>query len=280
MAITLRRRGRGEASLEPSTAASPEVVDPQEDAADAPDQSSERAERRPWTDFGPLPLIRAAHPSQGLVVALGLASAAALSGRPTREVGTVLATVLVGQAVLGWHNDLVDRRRDVHHRAAKPMASGTLDPGTTWFALAVAVLLVIPLAVSTGVLAGSCYLVSVAIGLVGNVVLRRGLFSWLSWAASYALYPAYLSFGGWGGAAQGDPPTIAMTAAAAALGVGVHFLGSLWGLEADHEDGWTYLPLRLGLRLGATRLLAVSATYVGLALAAAAFVGSTVGLSQ
>ena len=41
--------------------------------------------------------------------AAGIAVAAALAGRPGREVGLVLATVLVGQAVLGWHNDLVDR---------------------------------------------------------------------------------------------------------------------------------------------------------------------------
>ena len=43
---------------------------------------------------------------------------------------------------------------------------------------------------------------------------------------------------------------------------------AVWGLVADHEDGWTYLPLKLGLKLGATRLLALSTLYtVGIAVA-------------
>ena len=58
----------------------------------------------------------------------------------------MLATVLVGQTILGWHNDLVDRNRDARHQTpGKPIAEGKLDPGTAWFALACAVLLVVPL---------------------------------------------------------------------------------------------------------------------------------------
>ena len=41
-----------------------------------------------------------------------LALVAALSGRAPREIALVALTVLLGQAVLGWHNDLVDRERD------------------------------------------------------------------------------------------------------------------------------------------------------------------------
>ena len=33
---------------------------------------------------------------------------------------------------------------------------------------------------------------------------------------------------------------------AALLGIGVHLLTALWGLVPDNEDGWTYLPLKLG----------------------------------
>ena len=47
---------------------------------------------------------------------------------------------------------------------------------------------------------------ALAIGLLGNVALRRGLFSWVPWAASYALYPAFLSYGGWGGDARRRRP--------------------------------------------------------------------------
>jgi hypothetical protein len=175
----------------------------------------------------------------------------------------------------------VDRRRDARHQVAgKPIAEGKLDPSTAWFALTCAVLIVVPLSIATGVTAGSCYLLSLATGMLGNVVLRQGVLSWLTWVISFALYPAYLSYGGWGGTAEGSAPTAAMTVLAGALGLGVHFLRAIWGLVADNEDGWTYLPLKLGLRVGATKLLALASTYIVLVLAAMGVVGSSIGLTQ
>jgi hypothetical protein len=64
------------------------------------------------------------------------------------------------------------------------------------------------------------------------------------------------------------------------LGIGVHFLRSIWGLVADNEDGWTYLPLRLGLKLGATRLLVLTSAYLVAVVIAMAIAGSMNGLSQ
>ncbi len=227
--------------------------------------------RRRVLDATPLLLLRAAHPRQAV--------AAALADRPTRDLGLVLGTVLVGQALLGWHNDLVDRRRDARHgRTDKPVADGRLDPSTAWFALSCAVLLVIPLALSNGITAGLLYLVSLAIGVLGNYTLRTGFLSWVPWAAAFALYPAFLSFGGWGNHDGGAAPQPAMTVLAALLGIGVHLLTSLWGLVADHEDGWTYLPLRLGMKVGAARLLALTATYLALVTAGMIITGTLVGL--
>ncbi|GGO76987.1 UbiA family prenyltransferase [Nocardioides deserti] len=237
--------------------------------------------RRGLRDLEPVLLAQAAHPRQAVVTALGIAACAALAGRELREVGVVLLTVLVGQTILGWHNDLVDRRRDARHDLpGKPVAQERLDPGSVWFAIACGVLLLVPLAVSTGITAGSCYLLAVAIGLLGNVVLRKGLLSWVPWAASFALYPAYLSYGGWGGRYEGNPPEVAMVALFALLGIGVHVLRALWGLVPDNKDGWTYLPLRLGLRLGAARLLTLTSVYLGAVLLGLAFAGTSVGLSQ
>ncbi len=111
--------------------------------------------------------------------ALALGVAALADGRPAREAALVAATVLVGQAVLGWHNDLVDRRRDAgHHRAGKPLASGALEPGMVWFAVACGVLLLAALALGNGVTAGCAYLLSVGVSLTGNLALRRTAFSW------------------------------------------------------------------------------------------------------
>jgi hypothetical protein len=261
---------------EPRSAAGDDGEDDGEDAGE-PERTRFRI-----GDLTPFLLVRAAHPRQALVTAVGLTIAAALAGRPSRELLLVLATVLVGQVVLGWFNDLVDRRRDArHHRAGKPLADGRLDPGTVWFCLALAIFLVVPLSVANGLYAGSAYLISLAIGLAGQWVwLRKGFLSWLPWALSFALYPAFLSYGGWGGQARGAPPELLVTVLAALLGIGVHFLTALWGLVPDNEDGWTYLPLKLGLRLGASRLLWVAGTYTLLVLVALAFAGTYVGLAQ
>lgn len=240
--------------------------------------------RRLILDLAPVLLVRTAHPRQAILTAAALSAVAALDARPGREVALVAFTVLVGQAVLGWHNDIVDQARDrVHRRRGKPIADGRLDPGTAWFAWWCGVLVLVPLAVNNGVLAGCCYLVSVAVGLLGNLdnrLVRRGLLSWLPWAVAFGLYPAFLSYGGWGGQAEADPPQSALVALAALLGVGVHFLTALWGLIADDEDGWTYLPLRIGRRIGATRLLVLTLVYLTAVAVGFAVVAHQLGLSR
>ena len=226
-------------------------------------------------------LIRAAHAKQALTTALAMGLAAAVAGRAAREAAVVALTVLIGQAVLGWVNDVVDRRRDIAHKVeGKPLANGKLSTEAVWYAIVVGICLLVPMAITSGIKAGCIYLASVAVGVLGNVLLRTGFFSWWSWAVSYAMLPAYLSLGGWGGQAEGHPPEVAIVALAALLGVGVHFMRSVWGLVADHEDGWTYLPLKVGLKLGATRLLALSTLYSTLVVIGIVIAASRVGLSQ
>ena len=239
----------------------------------------ESAHRR--STWVPALLVRAAHPRQALLTAVGLCVAAAVSGRSAREVALVAMTVLVGQVALGWDNDLVDESADrADSRVAKPLVAGGLERGTLWFALACALLLVVPLSLSSGIAAGLAYLVSLVVGLVGNRFLRTGPLSWLPWAVAFALYPAYLSYGGWGGAAHGHPPTVAMTVAAALLGVGVHVLTSLPGLVDDHRSGRHHLPFRLAVRTGAPRLLVLTSVYCAVLVGVIAVVGGTAGLSQ
>jgi 4-hydroxybenzoate polyprenyltransferase len=188
---------------------------------------------------------------------------------------------VVGQALLGWDNDLVDEKADrADERTTKPLVGGDLDRSIVAFALACAVLLVIPLSLSSGTEAGLAYLVSVAVGVLGNRILRKGPVSWLPWAVAFAVCPAYLSYGGWGGGAEGHPPTIAMTVAAAFLGIGVHVLTSLSGLVEDNRAGRRHLPLRLALRVGAPRLLVLTSLYCALVVAVILVVGSSVGLSR
>ncbi len=232
--------------------------------------SATAATRSPGAARTAAQLVMAAHPRQALLTAGALAAFAGLSGRSTAGVLLVLCTVLTGQTILGWHNDLVDRERD--HAAdlpGKPVADGRLDPGTVWFSMALAVLVLVPLAVSNGVTAGSVYLVALAVGLLGNVLFRGSVLSPLPWMVQYAIYPAFLSYGGFGGGVQGDPPQVAVVVLAALLGLGVHVLRALPGLVADNRAGLRHLPLRLGLKLGATKLLVLGSVWtagIGVAL--------------
>ncbi|MBG6094588.1 UbiA family prenyltransferase [Nocardioides luteus] len=256
----------------------PEETQPSASAVpDAPASSQSVMDR--IGNWAPFLLIRTTHPRQAVLTAIGLSVAAVLAGLSTREVALIAVTVLVGQAVLGWHNDLVDQAVDRRHeREGKPISDGRLEAGGVWFALCCGVLLVIPLSVTSGTVAGLFYLGSLVIGMLANVLLRKGLFSWVLWAAAFACYPGYISYAGWAGETTGGPPHWAMVVLAAALGVGVHFLTALWGLVADNEDGWTYLPLKAGLQLGAGKLLGVTLVYIAAVVGAMLYAASAVGL--
>jgi 4-hydroxybenzoate polyprenyltransferase len=251
------------------------------DTADMTDPAADAAPARRsvrGSAFGLL--LRATRPGQTLVTAGALALAAALGGRPARETALVAATVLVGQTLLAWDDDLVDEPLDrAEGRTGKALVAG-LDRGTLWFAVACAVLLVVPLSLSNGTVAGLCYLLSLLAGLLGNRFLSRGGWSWVSWAVAFALYPAYLSYGGWGGGVHGGPPTVLMTLAGALLGVGVHVLVALPGLVADHEAGRRTLPLRLALRVGAPRLQLLAVVYCAVVIGLIGLVAATVGLTR
>ena len=226
-------------------------------------------------------LALAGHPFQGLLIAAGTALAAALSGRALREVGVVFAAVLLGRLTYGWLNDVADRRRDIAvDRDDKPLAREWLDPGSLTFATAVGVCFLVPLSITTGVVSGVAHLLSVLAAWTYNTRIKTTPLSFLPWAVSFGLLPAYLSYGGWGGDYKGTPPTVAVTLLAALLGVCVHLLDALPDLVVDNRNKLRSLPLVLGLRLGATRLLAISTGLTALALVGLVVAGLTVGLAQ
>lgn len=227
------------------------------------------------------PLLRAAHPVQALVTAAGLAGAAAVAGRAPREVALVAATVLVGQAVLGWLDDLGDRTHDARHHPSRPLPAGTLESDAVRFAVACGVLLVVPLAVAHGRSAALAYLVSLVVAALGDRMLHARVLSFVPWAVGFALYPAFVAYGGWGGVGTSSPPTAlttALTAAlAAALGVAVHVLLALPDLDHDREEGDRSLPLLLARRVATPRLRLATAVVTALLVVALLIAGQTVG---
>ena len=224
-------------------------------------------------------LLLAAHPLLSILIALGAAAAAALAGRPGREVGLVLVTVLVGRATVGWLNDVADRQRDIAvERLDKPVARGWVHPSTVTFTVACATLLLVPLSISNGTNAGIAHLLSVAAAWLYNTRIKLTALSALPWAISFGLLPAFLSYGGWGGGPHGGPPTITITLLAALLGVGVHFLTALPDLVGDNHNGVRSLPLRVALKIGAPKLLLATSVYLVLVTAGLVVAGLTVGL--
>jgi 4-hydroxybenzoate polyprenyltransferase len=228
-----------------------------------------------------LALALAAHPFQGLAIAAGTALAAALAGRALREVGMVFVAVLLGRLTWGWLNDVADRHRDIAvDRQDKPLAREWVDPGSLTFATAVAVCFLVPLSITTGVVSGVAHLLSVLAAWTYNSRLKTTPFSFLPWAVSFGLLPAYLSYGGWGGDYQGVPPTWQMTALAALLGVCVHFLDALPDLVLDNRNKLRSLPLVVALRTGAPRLLLLTSVLTAATVAGLVVAGATVGLTQ
>jgi 4-hydroxybenzoate polyprenyltransferase len=226
-------------------------------------------------------LLLSCHPLPTAAMTVGMTAAAALSGRSGTECLLVAATVLSGQLTIGWINDVVDRDRDrAAGRRDKPVAMGWVEPGTVSFATACVVLVLVPLSFANGTAAGLAHLGYVLGAWLYNLYFKQNVLSWLPYAVSFGLLPAFLSYGGLGLGLHGAPPTIAMTVFVALLGVGVHFLNTLPDLVEDREAGMRHLPLRVALRIGARRLLAVSTAFTAVMALAVVVTALTAGLRQ
>lgn len=213
-------------------------------------------------------LLRAGHPRQALLLAGAIGLAALLDGRPAREVLVAAAAVLVVQLALGLGNDIADQAHDYRGEVAgKPIAAGVLPAGDAGYVVAVLVLLAIPLSLQNGIAAGLALLVTLPIGWLNNGRLHRTALSFVPWMATFALYPFFLSYGGWGGGDHGGPPSWPVVAAGAAIGLCAHFLTTLPDLADDERAAARNLPLLIALRIGARRLLLLTAA---LSLASAA----------
>lgn len=234
--------------------------------------------RRP----GPaLSLALSSHPGPTVAMTATLVGAAALTGRTAPQCLLVGATVLTGQVTVGWLNDLVDVERDRRAgRRDKPVAQGWVSPATVATATAGAVLLAVPLSLANGSASGTAHLAAVASAWSYDLLLKRTGLSWLPYAVSFGLLPAFLSYGGLGPGPHGGPPTRTMTGLAALLGVGIHFLNTLPDLSEDEQNGLRHLPLVIAERTGVARLRRISVAGTAGVAVAMAVAGRTVGVRR
>ena len=164
-------------------------------------------------------LLRAVHPRQALAFAVVVGTLVALTGRPGREIALSAVTVLVAQLIMGLLNDLLDLDRDRMGGAKnKPIAEGIIPPGNASFAIAVLLLLVIPLSLQNGTQAGLYVLATLVVGFVHNRWLHTTALSWLGWAATFALLTFFVTYGGWGHDVDGSAPLTTFVVLCAAPG--------------------------------------------------------------
>ncbi|WP_402462072.1 UbiA family prenyltransferase [Isoptericola aurantiacus] len=192
-------------------------------------------------------MLASTHPAPAAVVTL-FAGVLAFAVLPS--VGRALlvtAAVGAGQLSIGWSNDWLDADRDRRvGRTDKPAVRGVVAPEQLRTAALLAVVGCAVLSFAAGWVAGALHLVAVASGWAYNLGLKSTVWSWVPYAVTFGLLPAFVVAGG------GDGRVVAgwAVAAAALLGVGAHVANVLPDLEDDDATGVRGMPHRLGRRAG------------------------------
>ncbi len=197
-------------------------------------------------------LLRAAHIGPSLTVTAITTLLGISRGLDPATSGLLAGAVFAGQLTVGWGNDLLDAARDSEvGRRDKPLATGQLSRALVVRALVVAAVAAIALALAVGWRSGLTHLCLVAVAHLYNLRLKATVWSWLPYAVAFGGLPAVVTL-------AADPATLPpawLMPAAAALGVGAHFLNTLPDLADDRATGVNGLPHRLGVR--PSRIIAV-----------------------
>ncbi|MEV1050066.1 UbiA family prenyltransferase [Streptomyces sp. NPDC049887] len=191
-------------------------------------------------------LLKACHLLPAAVVTgLTAALAAAAGGRGPAGGALTVGAVAAGQLSIGWCNDRADMGRDrASGRRDKPLVTGEALPGVVAGAAIAALAVCVVLSAACGPVAGCVHVVAVAAAWSYNLHLKRTALSWLPYALSFALLPAFVTL-----ALPGGPwPPLWLMAAAGLLGTGAHFANVLPDIDHDLRTGVHGLPQRLGRR--------------------------------
>lgn len=216
---------------------------------------------RPTVRTAAKALLRACHPEPTIAVTAVATALAATLGRGAAGTLAVALAVLTGQLSVGWHNDYLDRDRDVRvGRTDKPVVRGAVRPTTVRNAAGVAVAATVPLSLLSGIAPGLLHVAAVVSAWTYNLWLKNTPASVLPYTVSFGLLPAFVVAG-----SPGHPvPPVWLVAAGALLGSGAHFANVLPDLADDVHTGIRGLPHRLGAdgSRAAAALLLVAASVV------------------
>jgi 4-hydroxybenzoate polyprenyltransferase len=187
-----------------------------------------------------------------------------VAGRGPGTLWVVLA-VLAGQLFVGWTNDYLDRDRDrAAQRADKPVARGEIEPRIVGVAAIVALVAAVPLSLASGLAAAGVHFVGLASATAYNLRLKATVLSFVPYAVSFSLVPAFITLG----LTPSHWPPAWVTTAAALIGVGGHFAQARPDVEHDRRQRIFGVPQRVGDRasaLLAALFLAAAATVIAAA---------------
>lgn len=206
-------------------------------------------------------LVVASHAGPTAVVTLLAVALAAGIGEPLWRVGLVGAAVLAGQLSIGWSNDWLDAARDrENERTDKPTVAGAITPTMLRTSAFGAFGVCVVLSFATGWWAGVLHVAAVLSAWVYNLWAKRTVWSWLPYAVSFGLLPAFVV------AAGGDGRVVSgwTVVVGALLGIGAHVTNVLPDLEGDGRTGVRGMPHRIGRRAASllAPLVLVTATLV------------------
>lgn len=189
-------------------------------------------------------LLLATHPIPAASVTVLTGALVAGLGAPPSWVGLAVASVVLGQASVGWSNDYFDRFRDAAAgRNDKPLVRGGLEPRHV-VAAAVASLIASPLvALMLGPREALVIAVALASAWLYNLRLKQTWWSWAPYAISFGLLPVFA----WLAARDVLPPAW-IVVPASLLAIAAHLTNVIPDLADDEAAGIKGLPHRLGLR--------------------------------
>jgi 4-hydroxybenzoate polyprenyltransferase len=196
-------------------------------------------------------LIIASHPLPCLAVtamATLLAAEAAPQGLGSERLVLVALAMLAGQLSVGWSNDAVDADRDTAAgRTDKPTATGLISARSLWLAAALALVATFALSAAIDPVTLTIDAVTLVAAWAYNLGLKATAWSGAMYVIAFGLLPAYAT-----SALPGHPlPRLAVTVAAALLGLGAHFANVLPDLADDARSGVRGLPQRVAAWFGA-----------------------------
>jgi 4-hydroxybenzoate polyprenyltransferase len=182
---------------------------------------------------------------------------------PTLTALGIAATVLSGQLVVGWSNDLLDLYQDKRaNRADKPLVSGLITSAVLYRYLWIdlMVVTVFSLLGPMGIKGGVLHLLAVGSGVSYNLYFKGTKFSWLPYALSFGALPAVIVL------ADNRTPPRWIVASGMMLGIAAHFGNVVKDIESDKLLGIKGLPQIMGDR--ASRIVAVLALLIASGLMA------------